>query len=98
MKLSRKQKQISQLWRQSRLTLAIRHIFIVSLGTGFSSFVYAENSAILSVVEQPDESRAAEESDGPQKFEFSSGFLHGGNIDVERFSEGNPVPAGKYAT
>ncbi len=80
-------KYAQRVIRVSRITIAIRHILMASLGVGFSMFAYGSTDAL------PDRTDANTRA---ENVKFNSAFIHGLSVDVSRFYEGNPTPAGEY--
>lgn len=72
---------------ESRIAFFIRHILMISLGVSYSLPVCA-------VTEPVSDSTG---SHSPVKvIKFNKAFMHGPSIDISRFAQGNPAPAGEY--
>lgn len=67
--------------RESKMAAVIRHILIASLGASVSVLAHTGTGE-----------RAT--SDKNDVVKFNSAFIHGLSVDVSRFYEGNPAPAG----
>jgi P pilus assembly protein, porin PapC len=69
--------------RESKMAAVIRHILIASLGASVSVLAHTGTGE-----------RAT--SDKNDVVKFNSAFIHGLSVDVSRFYEGNPAPAGEH--
>ncbi|VEC00446.1 Heat shock protein E [Cedecea lapagei] len=87
MKLKESKKYVRQVTRESKIAFAVRHILMASLGASFS--VLAQGNSPIPAVRNEEGSR-------PESVKFNSAFIHGQSIDVSRYAEGNPAPAGEY--
>lgn len=83
MKLKQIRKYTRSVIRESKIAVAIRHILIASLSASVSMFAHA--SAGDGTASGINES-----------VKFNSSFIHGISVDVSRYYEGNPAPAGEY--
>lgn len=72
--------------RKTLIASAIRHILIASLGASFS--VGAQEGSDITV--------ASPQDSGSKNVRFNSDFIHGVSVDVSRYSQGNPNPAGDF--
>lgn len=70
--------------RESKIAAAIRHILIASFGASVSVLAQASTGDLAT-------------SGKNDVVKFNSSFIHGLSVDVSRFYEGNPAPAGEYA-
>lgn len=68
--------------RESKIAQAVRRILMASLGASFSLLAQASGDTPL----------RGEAED----VKFNGAFVHGQSVDVSRFAQGNPVPAGDY--
>lgn len=73
--------------RETKLAFAVRHILMASLGAGFSLFAYGSTDASPAVVDHGAKTESVK---------FNGAFMHGQSIDVSRFFQGNPAPAGEF--
>lgn len=77
-------KHARRAMRESKIAAAIRHILIASLGASVSVLAHASTGDLAT-------------SGKNDVVKFNSSFIHGLSVDVSRFYEGNPAPAGEYA-
>lgn len=68
---------------------AMKKLLIVSLGVCSPVALAQENA--------PGLTNGASDDAGVQEIEFNAGFMRGGDVDVSRYSEGNPAPAGTFS-
>ncbi|MTD38238.1 fimbria/pilus outer membrane usher protein [Erwinia sp. CPCC 100877] len=88
MKSKEIKKHAQRVVRESKIALAVRHILIASLGVSFSVLAHSNvGDRALPTVGQ---------SDQPENVKFNSAFIHGQSVDVSRYLQGNPAPAGEY--
>ncbi|WP_230979116.1 fimbria/pilus outer membrane usher protein [Intestinirhabdus alba] len=73
--------------RPSALACAVRYLLIASLGGGVAAFAQSNAGSPAASVEG---------RSGPGAIKFNSAFVHGQNVDISRFFEGNPAPAGEF--
>ncbi|MEE4411149.1 MULTISPECIES: fimbria/pilus outer membrane usher protein [unclassified Serratia (in: enterobacteria)] len=85
-------KEIKKYARQaicvSKITYAIRHILITSLGISFSVFAQSNSGNVPGRIEHDARS---------EDVKFNGAFIHGLSVDVSQYYQGNPSPAGEYA-
>lgn len=68
---------------------AMKKLLIASLGVCSPMAIAQESESVLA--------NNAGEDAGVPTIEFNAGFLRGDNVDVSRYSEGNPAPAGTFS-
>lgn len=88
MRLKESKKYARRVTRESKVAFAVRHILMASLGASFSVLAQGNTASLPTRNEQ---------SSRPESVKFNSAFIHGQSVDVSRYFEGNPAPAGEYS-